>query len=133
MEKLSISKFWRKKSQYYNLVGKRCKKCGYVFYPPKHVCPKCNSSDLEDYFPPETGTLISFTKLYETPNTYKSQKPIYLGIIKFGEINVLTQIVDVQNEDELKPGITVERVFRKINEDGNYGLIYYGIKVRPVV
>jgi uncharacterized OB-fold protein len=130
MEKLSISRFWRKRDDHYTLKGKRCRKCGRVFYPPKHRCPYCGSKDLEDYIPPREGELLHWTKLYNVGRGYTWQKPLYLGIVKLGELLVYTQITDVDDEQKLHEGAKVETVFRKVTEDGNYGLIYYGLKVR---
>ncbi len=132
MEKLSISRFWRKRTEHYTFVGRRCKNCGKTFYPPKHRCPYCGSSQLEEYVPPNRGKLISWTKLYEVPSGYDQYKPIYLALVQLGELRILTQLTDIVNEDKLKPGMEVETVLRRVTEDGNYGLIYYGLKVRPV-
>jgi uncharacterized OB-fold protein len=131
MERLSISKFWRIRKLHYTLAYSKCKKCGYAFYPPKHVCPKCGSSDLEQRTPPREGKLISWTKLYEVPFYFEDQKPIYIGLVNLGEVNVMAQIVDVLSEDELREGAEMEMVFRRVKQDGAAGLIYYGMKFRP--
>ncbi len=130
MERLSIARFWRKKEEHYTLKGKKCLKCGKTFYPSKHVCPYCGSTELEDYTPPNEGELLAWTKLYDVSKGFLEQRPVYLGIVKLGELKVFTQITDVTDESMLKEGAKVETVFRKITEDGNYGLIYYGLKVR---
>lgn len=133
MDKLSISRFWRLRKEHYNLIGKKCLSCGYVFYPPKHSCPHCGSKALEDYVPPSEGKLITYTKLYEVPENYNERKPLYLGIARFGEMNVLIELTDIGDEGILKEGLKLELVLRKIKEDGDYGLIYYGLKARPIL
>ena len=132
MERLSISRFWRKKDDHYKLVGKKCNSCGRVFYPPRHTCPYCGSRDLRDYVPPRTGIILSWTKLYNVGKGYEEQRPLYLALVKLGDLKLLTQVTDVIDESKLNVGAKVETVLRKVTEDGYYGLIYYGIKVRLV-
>lgn len=43
---------------------------------------------------------------------------------------LVAQITDV-NIDELKIDMDLEQVFRKISEDGDSGIIQYGVKFRP--
>jgi len=45
-------------------------------------------------------------------------------------VRVLGTLTDVFGE--VKEGMDVEAVFRKISEDGEEGLIYYGTKFRPI-
>jgi len=130
MEKLSISRFWRIRNQHYTLSYAKCKKCGYAFYPPKHSCPKCGSKDLELKVPPREGELITWTKVYEVPFYFDDEKPIYLGLVKLGEVKIMAPIVDVTDEKQLREGARVETVFRRIKEDGESGLIYYSLKFR---
>jgi len=130
MEKLSISRFWRIRNQHYTFSYAKCKKCGHAFYPPKHSCPKCGSKDLELKVPPREGELITWTKVYDVPFYFEDEKPIYFGLVKLGEVMVMAPIVDVTDENQLKEGAKVETVFRRIKEDGESGLIYYGLKFR---
>ena len=132
MESLSISRFWRYRRAHYRLTGKKCLRCERVFYPPKRSCPYCGSMDLEDYDPPERGEIIAWTKLYETGTPYTPYRPIYLALVKLGDMTALLQLTDVTDEKtQLGKGAPVELVFRRIKEDGSHGLIYYGIKARP--
>jgi len=130
MEKLSISRFWRIRKLHYTFSYTKCKKCGYAFYPPKHSCPKCGSKHLELKIPPREGELITWTKVYEVPFYFDDEKPIYLGLVKLGEVKIMAPIADVTDEKQLKEGARVETVLRRIKEDGESGLIYYGLKFR---
>ncbi|MEM0112591.1 MAG: Zn-ribbon domain-containing OB-fold protein [Fervidicoccaceae archaeon] len=131
MERLSISRFWRNRLVHYTFSYSKCKKCGNAMFPPKHTCSKCGSRDVDILTPPREGKLISWTKLYEVPIGFVNERPIYLGLVQLGEIKVMAQIVDVLNDQELKEGIEVEAVFRRVKEDGSTGLIYYALKFRP--
>jgi uncharacterized OB-fold protein len=48
------------------------------------------------------------------------------------DMRLLSQVVDV-DPAEVKAGMRVEAVFRKVSEDGPSGIIQYGYKFRPVV
>ncbi len=40
----------------------KCKKCGHVAYPPRVLCPKCYSDELEFIDLPKQGKVIVFTE-----------------------------------------------------------------------
>jgi len=40
----------------------KCKKCGYVAYPPRVICPECYSEELEYTDLPQKGKVIVFTE-----------------------------------------------------------------------
>jgi len=64
--------------------------------------------------------------------SFEKQVPYPVAIIKLEEGSQITaQIVDC-NIDEIKIGMKVESVFRRIQEDGYTGAIYYGYKFKPV-
>lgn len=133
MDRLSISRFWRIRDNHYRLVGKKCMRCGRAFYPPKRTCPHCGSINLENYEAPSKGRLISWTKLYDVGSEQEIYKPLYFGLMVFGELKVMLPLTDVTDEKSLKQDTEVELVFRRIKEDGEHGLIYYGIKARPAI
>lgn len=65
------------------------------------------------------------------PRGYEFQVPYIIGIVELGEgVKILSQIVDVFPE-EVRVGMPVEMVFRKIREAGVEGIIEYGYKFRP--
>jgi len=64
---LEAKEFNRLYQFYENLRGKRftttkCQKCGYVAFPPRVVCPECNSEDLEWVDLPTRGKVVYFTE-----------------------------------------------------------------------
>jgi len=132
MAKLSIPIYWRVRKSLYTLEGKKCLSCGRAHFPPKSTCPFCGSNKLIEYYPPNRGRLISWTKLYETCDDRSSQRPLYVGLVQLGEVSVVLPLTDVVDDSALQPGAEVELVFRRYVEDGESGLIYYGLKARPV-
>ncbi|EZQ11524.1 hypothetical protein CM19_00730 [Candidatus Acidianus copahuensis] len=47
-----------------NIPYIRCEDCGYVFFYPRHLCPKCNSSKLEILVSTGRGKVYASTKVF---------------------------------------------------------------------
>ncbi len=130
--RVSVPRYWREIPYRYRLVGKKCKKCGAIHYPPRPVCDRCKSTDLEDYKLSEEGVVESFTTLYITPMGFGYYKPYVIAIVRLNDgVRVLAQLTDV-DPSEVKVGMKVRAVFRRVREDGDEGLIMYGLKFAPV-
>ncbi|MEM1597737.1 MAG: Zn-ribbon domain-containing OB-fold protein [Pyrobaculum sp.] len=131
MKHESVPIYWRNIPQYYRLVGKRCKKCGAVYFPPVVKC-RCGSGELEDVELPKEGRLVDYTVLYQVGTEFLKQKPLIIGLVELdGGVRVTGQIVDAQ-PGKIRPGVKVEAVFRRVAVDGRHGLVMYGYKFRPV-
>lgn len=79
------------------------------------------------------GEIYSFTTMYNVPQGFEEQKPYTIGLIKLDEGPMVTaQLTDVDSKD-VKIGMRVEMVTRKLREDGNEGQIIYGYKFRPLL
>ncbi len=131
--KVSPARVWRDRVPRYRLVGVRCKRCGRTHYPPKPVCPYCGSRELELVELPRTGVLESYTIVYQVGEEARDRAPLYIGLVRLDDgTRVTAQLTDV-DPSSLRTGLRVEAVFRRVRQDGDYGLIAYGIKFRPVV
>lgn len=123
--------YWREKYYRYKLIAKYCEKCNKKFYPPRFSCLICGNKNLKEIELPRKGTLVTYTWITQPPKEFLLQSPYPIGLIRLNDGTlILAQLTDVDVE-ELKEGIEVEAVFRKIYEEGDSGLIYYGIKFRP--
>ncbi|MEM5797780.1 MAG: Zn-ribbon domain-containing OB-fold protein [Candidatus Aenigmatarchaeota archaeon] len=124
----SIPLYWRLKKSKYNLIGSRCKVCSGVYFPPKQICPKCRrKGQLEEFALSGRGKIYSWTVIRAAPDGFEHQAPYAVAIIELEEgIKIAGQIVNPPEEVEI--GKPVRVVFRKICEDGQAGLIHYGIK-----
>ncbi|MBN1285559.1 MAG: hypothetical protein JXB47_09185 [Anaerolineae bacterium] len=40
---MEISQHWRLRKERYSMVGSVCPACGHKSFPPREVCPQCNS------------------------------------------------------------------------------------------
>ena len=128
----SIPRFWRNMNSRYNLIGKRCTRCGEIYFPPRNFCTRCRRrGELEEVQLSGRGEVVSYTVIRTPPEGFERQAPYVMALVRLDEgVMLTTQIVDVSPE-EVEIGMRVESVFRKIQEDGEAGLIYYGFKFKP--
>jgi uncharacterized OB-fold protein len=79
------------------------------------------------------GEVYSFSVMYNAPQGFEDQKPYTIALVRLDDGPMVTaQLTDVDH-DQVRIGMRVEMVTRKIREDGNEGQIIYGYKFRPVV
>jgi len=131
--KEALPLMWRNINERYNLVGSHCETCGKYYYPQRKVCPTCRrKGKLAEAKMPETGKIVSFSRVFVAPSGFENETPYFLAIVELdNKATLLTQIVDSKAES-VKEGAKVELVFRKIYEDSPEGAIAYGYKFRVV-
>jgi len=131
---MAVPRYWREVKSRYRLQGSQCTRCGRIYFPKRSVCPYCKRQSIDKIVPYNLsgeGTVESFTSVYEPMGGFEMQVPYIMALIKLKEgITITGQIVDIEEKD-LKIGMPVKMVFRKIGEDGKSGIIYYGYKFSP--
>ncbi len=101
-------------------------------YPPRPVCPYCRSRNVEIVELPRKGRVVTWTVQYTVPHGYRSKAPLILAIVELENgTRVFSELVDVEPE-EIREGMEVEAVLRKVYEDGDEGVIVYATKFRPI-
>ncbi len=130
---MSISGNWRLRNQRYGLVGEVCERCGARLFPPRDICPQCGEPAAPSYTFSGRGEVYSFSTLYQAPQGYEEYVPYTVALIKLEEGPLVTaQLTDV-DPGEVRIGMPVEMVTRKLREEGREGMIVYGYKFRPPV
>ncbi len=128
-----VARFWREIPQRYNIIGNNCESCNRVFFPPRESCPYCRRKSMGKMKETKLsgkGEIVTYTIIHVGPENFEEQVPYPIAIIKLEEGPQITaQIVDCPI-DEIKIGMKVESTFRKIQEDGYTGAIYYGYKFK---
>jgi len=131
--KEGVARFWREIPQRYNFIGNKCGSCERVFFPPRESCPYCRRKsigNIKEIKLTGKGEVVTYTIIHVGPEDFEEQTPYPIAIIKLEEGPQITaQIVDC-SLDEVKIGMKVESTFRKIQQDGHAGAIYYGYKFR---
>jgi uncharacterized protein len=133
--KSNVPRFWREIPQRYNLIGNKCESCNKVYFPPREACPYCRRKSMgkmNNLQLKGKGEVITYTIIHVAPENFEEQVPYPVAIIKLDEGPCITaQIVDCDIND-VKIGMRVESTFRRIQEDGYVGAIYYGYKFKPL-
>jgi uncharacterized OB-fold protein len=116
------------------LIGSRCPRCGEVFFPKKTsgICTHCQSRNLEEIKLSRRGKIYSFTVVMQRPpEYYKGLVPYAEGFVDLPEgVRVETLFTDC-NFGDLKVGMEVELVIRRLYEDEE-GHEMLAFEFRPV-
>lgn len=129
----AVPRFWRRIPNRYNLIGTKCNSCDSVFFPPRSVCPKCRRvGKLETYDLSGKGEIVSFTQVRAPPEGFENETPYTIAIIKLEEGPRITGQITDSDSKEIEIGDKVEATFRRIGEEGEKGIIYYGYKFQLI-
>lgn len=130
----SVAREWREIPGRYNLKGTKCTNCGTVFFPRRDFCPKCRRAGIgkiEEYDVARTGEVYTFSVIYDAPSANNMIKPYAVVMVKTDDgVMVTGQLVDV-SIDDVKIGMRVRAVLRRLDADGAAGVIHYGFKFVP--
>jgi len=75
--------------------------------------------------------VYSHSTIYQAPEGFEEFVPYTVALVELEEGPMITaQLTDVE-VDEVEIGMPVEMVTRRMQEDGEDGLIVYGYKFRP--
>jgi uncharacterized OB-fold protein len=131
----AVPRFWREIPQRYNLIGNKCGACNKIYFPPRESCPYCRRKSMDNMKSLKLngkGRIVTYSIVHTAPENFEGQAPYPIAIIELDEGPRLTaQIVDC-DLDKIKIGMKVQSTFRKIQEDGWVGAIYYGYKFKPL-
>jgi uncharacterized OB-fold protein len=94
------------------LMGNRCDKCGALYLPPRPLCPKCGSKNMEWKQLQGEGEIIAFTVIHVPPTQMTGKTPYTVGIVKLNKGPALTARIS----EEVKVGSKVVAEFKKEGE-----------------
>jgi hypothetical protein len=109
------------------LMGSRCKECGALFAPPRFICIKCYSSDMEWVEMTGKGKLAAFTCISVGPpfmigEGYDRKHPYCSGVVELDEgVRVVARIeeVDASKPETIKVGMPLSAKFLHRGEGEN--------------
>lgn len=95
------------------LMGSRCKKCGSIYLPPRPICIKCYSSDMEWVEMKGKGKLAAFTCIHVGPpwmieQGYDRNHPYCSGVVELEEgvkIDARIEEVDANKPETISIGL----------------------------
>jgi len=126
------ARYWREVAQRYRYEAAECEACGKIHFPPRLVCSGCRGTTFRKVTLPREGTLETFTVIRVAPSGFGSQVPYAVGIVALDNgVKLTAQVVDVAL-DTLAIGQRVRLEFRRVQQDGEAGILCYGYKCVPV-
>ncbi len=133
MAQTMTGRVWREQPQRYRMIASKDKKSGEVYFPPRRVAPGDLNPKFEEVSLMEgVARVLTYTIIRVPPAPFSDLAPYALAIIRTEEGARLTvQIVDLPLE-KVKIGMRVRFEFRRIFEDNDASVIYYGYKAVPV-
>lgn len=128
---MQTPRFWREIKARYALQGVQCGNCQAIMFPTRTLCPTCrheSAGKLAPYKLSGLGKVEAVTTVHTPPAGFELQAPYLLAIVRLEEGPAVTaQIVDTK-PGNVNVGTPVKAVFRRINEEGESGVIQYGYK-----
>ena len=132
---MNTPRFWREIDERYSLKGTKCGNCNEILFPSRTLCPKCRHESVGRLLPYKLsgkGTVEAVTTVHAPPAGFELQAPYVLALVRLAEgPRVTAQVVDAKPES-VRVGTAVKAVFRRINEEGEAGVVQYGYKFVPV-
>ena len=123
-----VPRYSREIPQRLRLEAGSCSKCDFISFPPRRICPSCGSIEFNRISLKPEGKVVTFTVIHVAEEEFALQVPFIVGIIETTEGARLTaQIVDC-GLDEVSIDSNVLLVTRKIQSEGNAGILQYGYK-----
>lgn len=125
------ARYWREIPQRYRMEAGKCKSCKEVYFPPRLVCAECGARQFETVKLSDQGKIVTYTVIRVPTSQFADQTPFAVGIVELdGGVRITSQIVDV-DFDSLAIGQRVRLEFRRIQKEGNAGILCYGHKCVP--
>jgi len=126
---MTAPRFWRNIGQRYRLVGTECRTCGTAYFPPRDICPECRrKGDVVEKRMSGRGEVVTRTVVHDAVGDYDDETPYTLAIVELGEGPRMT----AQVVGDADVGDEVEACFRRVDEEGESGIVQYGTKFKPV-
>ncbi len=122
---MQLAKHWRLKSQRYRLEAVRNRETGEVLFPP----PPITGPEHERINLSGLGEVWSFTEIKNGVEEFGGSYMV--ALIKLAEGPLVTAQLTDAEPGEMRIGLPVEMVTRKLRDLGPAGLLVYGYKFRP--
>ncbi|MBI3023710.1 MAG: Zn-ribbon domain-containing OB-fold protein [Thaumarchaeota archaeon] len=84
----TLQSFFKRLNEEGKLTGVSCKSCRATMSPPRPVCSRCLSTDLEWLELPKVGRIVAFSEIHVANDAFQSSVPYVVAIAELGEIKV---------------------------------------------
>lgn len=133
---ISLPSYLNTVDQRYRLVGKKCEKCGTLFFPPRLVCTECGHQKMEKVHLSGKGTILTYTIIARggSPTEFDDLQNMTgdygVALVALDEGSQVIAQMTYCNPKDLKIGQKVKAVFRILYEQE--GVVRYSYKFTPV-
>jgi uncharacterized OB-fold protein len=103
----TIEQFYKFASER-KLMAAKCKKCGTMLLPPRPMCTKCFSPDLEWVELENEGKLLTYTVIHVSPKQFESFVPYAVGIVEFEDGLKLPGMIRGIEPEKISVGIDLK-------------------------
>jgi uncharacterized protein len=131
MSSLNPARVAREFPTRYRLEAARCNGCHRAVFPVRTVCPHCRATSFTPMALKPEGTVATYTLMHVPPAAFKLDAPYVLAVVDMADgVRITCQVADV-DPDTVKVGMPLRLEFRRLQEDGDAGIIAYGHKAVP--
>ncbi len=118
------------------IMGRKCKDCGALEWPPLLGCNTCGSTEMEWVEISGKAKLVQF--VMPSPITRKPEmdfiKPYALGVVELPEgpaVNVMVRGIDRKNKDIVRGQMPVDVHATIVQKDEDYKTVIFDLDVVP--
>ena len=118
------------------IMGRKCKDCGALEWPPLLGCNTCGSTEMEWVEISGKAKLVQF--VMPSPITRKPEmdfiKPYALGVVELPEgpaVNVMIRGIDRKNKDIVREQMPVDCHATIVQKDEDYKTVIFDLDVVP--
>ena len=102
------------------LMLPRCQDCNRVHWYPRHICPNCQSTNLEWIEGSGRGTIHTYAVQHMAFGAWAKKAPFvtaYIDLVEGDRMLTVLRGVDPNKPEDIKIGATVEVEFEQANDD----------------
>lgn len=108
------------------LMGVRCKRCDALFFPPRPICIKCHSAEMEWLEVEGCGELSAFTCIAIGPplmieEGYSRKSPYCSGVVELKDgirVDARIEGIDTHTPEKIQVGMPLKVKFLHRQKDG---------------
>lgn len=130
---MDIPRHWRLNRQRYALTGEICPHCQAKIFPPRDVCPECGDEAKSEFEFSGRGKVYSYTEIYNAPEGFEESAPYTVALVQLDEGPMITAQLTDLGDQNVEIGMPVEMTTRRLQSEGERGLLVYGYKFRPLM
>ena len=113
------------------LLGDRCRVCGEAFFPRRVFCAACSSGDMEDIEFSSTGSVETFTIVYQQPPNSAMEPPYAIVRVALDGGPSVQTVVPTEDIGGVHIGARAQMLVRQLKED-EAGNAVVSFMARPV-